>query len=339
MLLAARLEQAASRGVLVLVAVSSLVACSGDDADETSAGSDSATTSAAPTASGQIVFERLDPASDEADIYTVDPGGSNERELFHGPAQGPRWSPDGTEVSLFCCDDGMIAHFIDVATGELRTVPSPDPNLELFCGFSWSPDSERVTCEGFGVDDPDRNGIYSIRAADGGALTRITSIPGGDDIAGDYSPDGSRLVFVRFQDDLPVGLFVVNVDGSGLRRLTPRGMILDDSGFAGSWSPNGNTILIVARPGEADHKAIWTVDADGGPPEQLAITPTCGGPSSEPGEFGCYSPSWSPDGEQIAFTRSDGSTESIYVVNADGSGLVQVTDGEDDRPRWGTPVT
>ena len=54
--------------------------------------------------------------------------------------------------------------------------------------------------------------------------------------------------------------------------------------------------------------------------------------------YGCYSPSWSPDGEQIVFTRSDPSTESIYIVNTDGSGLVQVTDGEDDTPIWGTPT-
>ncbi len=52
----------------------------------------------------------------------------------------------------------------------------------------------------------------------------------------------------------------------------------------------------------------------------------------------CYSPSWSPDGEQTVFTRSDGAGESIYLVKADGSGLVQLTDGEDDQPHWGTSV-
>jgi len=76
------------------------------------------------------------------------------------------------------------------------------------------------------------------------------------------------------------------------------------------------------------------VNADSGEPEQLPITPTCGG-LVQPGEFGCYSPSWSPDGAQIVFTRSDGSGESIYIVDADGSGLVQLTDGEDDQPDWG----
>ena len=118
-------------------------------------------------------------------------------------------------------------------------------------------------------------------------------------------------------------------------------MILDDTGHAGRWSPDGEQILFVARESEDHHKAIWVVNADGGSPEQLPIAPGCGGPLGEPDAYGCYSPDWSPDGDQIVFTRSepDGSNESIWIVNADGSGLVQVTDGTDDNPVWGTSPT
>jgi Tol biopolymer transport system component len=328
-----------TRSLVVLVGVILVGACS-ETTDDRSTGSTPTTTTEAPSGPpGPIVFKRLDPVRDETDIYTVNPDGSNARKLLQGPAEGARWSPDGTEISVFCCDDGMAGHFIDVATGELRTVPPPDPTMETFCGGAWSPDGERLACETFGVDDPGLNGIYSIRAAEGGDLTRITSNPGGSDMAGDYSPDGRRLVFVRSQDERPVGFFVTNLDGSGLRQLTPKDMIVDDSGFAGRWSPTGNRILIVARTSEKHHKAIWVVDADGGVPQQLPIEPACGGPSSDTGEFGCYSPSWSPDGNKIVFARSDGSGESIYIVDADGSDLVQVTDGEDDQPVWGTPAS
>jgi WD40 repeat protein len=319
-----------------------LGACGGSDdtdANDATTRSTQTTTTEAPSGPpGPIVFKRLNPATDETDIYTVNPDGSDVRLLLRGPAEGALWSPDGTEISVFCCDDGMAAHFVDVASGELRTIPQPDPTLETFCGGAWSPDGERVACEIFGVDDPNLNGLYSIRASDGGDLTRITSNPGGSDLAGDYSPDGTRLVFVRFVEEgaPPVGMFVINVDGSELRQLTPPDMILDEDGFAGRWSPDGSSILVVARTA-ADRKAIWVVNADGGDPEPLAITPACGGAASEPGQFGCYSPSWSPDGKQIVFVRSDGSKESIYIVNADGSGIVQVTDGEDDQPHWGTP--
>lgn len=164
------------------------------------------------------------------------------------------WSPDGTEVAIFCCGDGMAAHLVNTGTGDLRTLPPPDPTLETYCGGPWSPDGTRLTCESFGMDDPSRNGIYSIRSSDGGGLKRITSVPRGDDLPGDYSPDGDQLVFVRADRNGPLGVFVTNVDGTGLQRMTPSGMIIDDSGFAGRWSPKGDQILVVARTAEDHHR-------------------------------------------------------------------------------------
>ncbi len=299
----------------------------------------------------RIMFQRAPGGevveADETDVYVVNADGGEERLLAAG-AEAGRWSPDGSEVSIFCCDDGMVAHIVDVATGEVRGLETADPTLELHCGFGWSPDGERLVCEGYGVDDPSRNGIYTVRASDGGGLTRITSNPDGGDIPGDYSPDGTRLVFKRFEDEVPTGMFVIDIadDGAGEgepQQLTPEGMVLDDTGHAGRWSPDGEEILFVARESEDHHKAIWIVNvgADGGAPSQLPIAPGCGGPLGEAAEYGCYAPDWSPDGEKIVFTRSepDGSNESIWIVNADGTGLVQVTDGTDDNPDWGPPTT
>jgi Tol biopolymer transport system component len=65
----------------------------------------------------------------------------------------------------------------------------------------WSPDSKRLACESFGDTDPSRNGIYTIRSSDGAGLTRMTSNPGGDDLPGDYSPQGKRFVFARFDQN------------------------------------------------------------------------------------------------------------------------------------------
>ncbi len=313
--------------------------------------SQTASTESAQSA-GRIMFQRAPGGevveAEETDVYVMNADGSEEQLLAAG-AEAGRWSADGSEVSIFCCDDPTaVAHFVDVATGEVRGLETADLTMELHCSFGWSPDGERLLCEGHGIDDPSRTGIYTVRASDGGDLTRITSNPDGGDIPGDYSPDGTRLVFKRFEDEVPTGMFVVDIadDGTSVgepRQLTPEGMVLDDTGHAGRWSPDGEEILFVARESEDHHKAIWIVNvgADGGAPSQLPIVLPCGGRLGEAAEYGCYAPDWSPDGAKIVFTRSEsfGSNETIWIVNADGSSPVQVTDGTDDNSDWGPPTT
>lgn len=294
---------------------------------------------------GRIAFMRGDPSegvlAGEGVTYTVNADGSDLQQLFSAGSAGPVWSPDGTEIHVFCCGDGMAAHFVDPTTGEVvRTLPQPDPALEIFCGGSWSPDGERLSCSGYSEDDPSLNGVYTIRASDGGGLRRITSNADGYDTAQDFSPDGERIIFTRFVDEAPVGVFVTDLDGSGLVQVSPPDLLLDDTGFAGSWSPDGSQILFVARAAEDQHKEIWIVDSDGSSPHRFEMIPACGGSFSDASSAGCYSPEWSPDGSMIVFTRSssDGETENIYIVNADGTGLRQVTNGgTDDNPDWGTP--
>jgi hypothetical protein len=293
---------------------------------------------------GRIVFMRGDPSegvlAGEGVTYTVNADGSGERQLFpDGDSPGPGWSPDGSEIAIFCCDNGMVAHLLDPDTGDLREFPPPDPTVETHCGLAWSPDGTRLACEGYGVDDPAGNGVYTIRASDGGGLSRVTSFSGGFDSPGDYSPAGDRLAFLRVPDDGKAGLFLTDLAGDVVHRISRPGMLVDDPG---SWSPIGDRILFVARDTEDHHKAIWVINADGSSPHRLQIASGCGGPLSDPESFGCYSPSWSPTGQWIVFVRSapDGSEENLWIVSADGSGLVQLTDGgTDDLPDWGPDPT
>jgi Tol biopolymer transport system component len=289
-----------------------------------------------PGPNGRIAFAQFEPAMGGTVTYTVNPDGSHVQPLFARGSEFPHWSRDGNQVSILCCDDGMAAHIVDPDSGSFRELAPPDPTLETHCA-QWSPDAQRLACESFGMTDPDRNGIYSIRSSDGGGLRRITSNPGGDDIPGDYSPDGKRFVFLRADPDGPLGLFVTRLNGGGLRQITPRGMILDDH-FGGSWSPSGNEILFASRSA-ADHRlAIWVVKADGSGLHQLPITPACGGAFSDPRSTSCFQPGWSPDGTKIVFTRisANGTQENIYAVNSDGSGLAQLTKtGRAEQPDWG----
>jgi hypothetical protein len=288
-------------------------------------------------AAGPIVFARFDPSVGNTVIYTVNPDGTGLHPLFTDFAEFPHWSPDGDLVSIFCCDDGMAAHFVDPETGSFRELAPPDPSLEVHCG-EWSSDGRRVACESFGVDDPRRNGIYSIRTSDGKGLTRITSNPGGEDAPGDYSPDGQHLVFIRSHPNGEVGLFVVGVDGTDLHRLVPAGVLVEPPVFfAGSWSPNGDQILFVARTSEATLPTIWVVNADGSGVHRLMIGSGCGGAASNPHSTACLYPGWSPDGTKIVFARLEAGEEqgNIYGVNADGSGLFQISDtGDATQADW-----
>ena len=286
---------------------------------------------------GRIAFVRFDPAGEPV-AFTMNPDGTAMQQLFFsGHSELPHWAPDGSKVAIFCCGDGMAAHLVNPDTGAFRELAPTDPELEVHCGF-WTPDGRRLACESFGLTDANRTGVWTIRSSDGGGLRQITSDPGGDDIPGDFSPGGGRLVFVRTDQDGNVGIFVVKIDGSGLHRVTPADMVLDN-GFGGSWSPSGNKILFVARSDPDHRRAIWEVNVDGNGLHQLPIQPSCGGAFSDPRSIGCSYPGWSPNGRKIVFARvtAHGTQSNICTVNADGSGLIRVTKtGDADEPDWGT---
>jgi Tol biopolymer transport system component len=300
----------------------------------------------APGPNGRIAFARFDPALDGTVTYTANPDGSGVQQLFSGgPSGAPRWSPDGSQVAILAaCTDGeenCALTVVNPDTGTFRQLKMTDPNLFTAC-IVWSPDSKRLACEGFGEPDPSRNGIYTIRSSDGGGLTRMTSNPGGDDLPGDYSPQGKRLVFARFdQNGDPVGLYVVKTNGSHPRPITPPGTIVSS---AGDWSPQGNAILFARRVSADMRNSLWVVHSNGSGLHEIRLQaqPACGGPISAPTSRGCIHPRWSPDGKKIIFSifteTAAGEVENIYTVNADGTGLTQITThgGADGPPDWGT---
>lgn len=116
-----------------------------------------------------------------------------------------------------------------------------------------------------------------------------------------------------FQDHpLQADLFIANADGSGERRLTraPRGRIDDQP----DWSADGKRIVFQRGPSVDGPWTLWTVSSDGRGAKQLS--PVRGRCLDE------SSPSFSPDGSQIAFEchrhGSHGELFSILVMNSDG---------------------
>ena len=278
---------------------------------------------------GKIVTNSDNLGTGEEQVYTVDPDGTDQQLVFNNSEVG-QWSPDGTrivlvtqlgppEVLLFNPDNGSTVDF-----------GLPDnlyPDLALFCTV-WSPDGARLACEGQGQTDPSLTGVYTLRASDGGDLQRVTSDPTGDDCPSDYSPNGKRLVITR-ANETTYEIDTVKLDGSGMKQITPDGM---DFNFCnGNWSQQRNDIVFSAHVPNGDyHSSVWVVHFNGAGLRQLPIAGPCGGPFSDPATYGCFSPVWSPDGRKIAFGRNqDDDQRDLYTVNADGSGLFQVTHTDD----------
>jgi Tol biopolymer transport system component len=296
---------------------------------------------------GQIVFGRFDPSLGGTVFYTINPNGTHEQQVLPDadvPLECPHWSPDGTRIASCGDPSGGASRIINPDDGSYRILPNPDPaNFSILACWVWSPEGARLACEGFGISDPSLNGIYTVRSADGGGLTRMTSNPGGDDNPGDYSPEGRRFVFGRSDENGdPVGLFVVNVNGTGLKQIT-QGTLFSSTG---DWSPQGNEIVFSQHVTPDVRNSLWIVHADGSGLHEIQVQGVaCGGAYSDPSSDSCLEPRWSPDGKKIVFDIFNAATgqRNIYTANADGSGLFQVTHalssvlGEGDQfPDWGT---
>jgi WD40-like Beta Propeller Repeat len=276
----------------------------------------------------RIVFGRFDPAVNDFHTFSVNANGTNDVQLLPGIAECPRWSPDGEKIQICVFDPKgpLRPATLNPDGSDFKLLDNPDPSLNLAC-WTWS-SRGRLACESWDDAHPDRTpGIFTVRASDGGGLIRVTTNPygGGHDVPGDYSPDGSRIVFGRENPNVhQFALFVVNADGSDLHRVSAW---QPDFGNA-SWSSDGQWILTDNAQG-----GLYVVHPDGTGEHQ--ITPQTGSGSSL-----AFEPGWSPDGKRLVYSLYLSSTnrQDIYRVRADGTDLRRVTNtpGSLDFADWGS---
>ena len=287
--------------------------------------------------------------------------GSQERILLPPDAdypfvRNPSWSPDATQIAIERSNGGAAGETWLVplnATGPKRLthdapgVYSHDPKF--------TPDGRNL------VDSSNRGGSTNLWKIplDGSAPLRLTTGPGPDaspavsrsgsivftnsrsrssllvhDFATGanheilthpfflwgpaFSPDGRDIAFSRFEAAGLWHIWLVPVEGGAPRQLTsgavpeiyPR-FISDNSGLTyHTWTSGPDR--------------IWRVPRTGGTPS--ALTPDLKG-DDDYGEM-------SPDGQFLAFARTEGESSRIWIAPVDGGPAHRLIDTASTLPRW-----
>jgi hypothetical protein len=297
---------------------------------------------------GTIAFTRNDPALGGWAPFLVDPAGTNEARIGieHGWAAGSVpgtgccgvFSPDGTKVAVGFDEqnpsrgpgtlagtqvfglDGTSESLVPMACGGCAAIVGVD-----FVPRAWSAGTNLLALDVVSSSDPTRAGIALV-PMDGGAHSpawesQVTGQP--DDRPLAFSPDGTRLLFVRHQPDAALGeLFELTIATKAIRRVSRAGELVyadDYLGPGASWSPDGSRIAFAATDatGDSTRMRVFVAAADGG-------TPT---PITSVSSFSTVA-AWSPDGAWIAFDRDmGGGTHHVFVVAPDGTRIRDLMQG------------
>ena len=189
---------------------------------------------------------------------------------------------------------------------------------------------------------PARNGVIvfddGAHVLAGGPGTTSTALTSGSstDTLPSVSLDGRQLAFIR-QAPGRTALVIAEIDGSREVELV---VAKDAEGRTikpepPAWSPDGRHVLVTLLEGASAerHALLWIADADDG--SAMTLLP--------PGLASAEAPAWSPTGDRIAFLgqRSEEEASYLYVIGADGSGLVRISPTPSDAdagylqlPRW-----
>jgi TolB protein len=191
--------------------------------------------------------------------------------------------------------------------------------------------------------DQSKSAVFTMNA-DGSNVRQITHPPPRrNDEPADWAPDGRRLAFARNPAKGPHWISVVNSDGTGLVRVTPRCRkkptfkrvprgCEDDN--EPSFTPDNEHVTFVRATGRLkvfrkfeyelnEHSAIAIIGVDGSGEREILRLPRFAGT--------VHYPQLSPDGRLIVFERVNSPlskprlARALFVMNADGSDLHRIT--------------
>ena len=246
------------------------------------------------------------------EVWLMDWDGANQRQITRHGALSilPSWSPDNERMVYTSFARGTSDMYIINRRGGGRM--RINSGLALNTSATFSPVSNDIAFVGSVRGNPD---IYLIKD-DGSNLRRLTTTTSIESTP-EWSPNGRQIAFTSGRTGTPQ-IYVMDAEGTNVRRISYDGNWNDDAVF----SPDGEKVAYTSRVNGRF---------------QIRIANLITGESGIiAGEGSNEQPTWSPDGQWIAF-QSDrkGRKWQVFRMRADGSDLLQLTfDGENKEPDW-----
>jgi len=285
--------------------------------------------SAALSPDGQSLFTfRNETESGFAfSLWHASPPAAKPRRFLKPPFDTQRFvdasmlfSPDSSQI---------IARLNQDKRPEFWRIPYPDGDpvkIDFLMsheikGFSWFPDGRHAVISGSMADDLQSSHLWLLDTRTGSTKPITGGIS--SEIVPAVSPDGKKIAFTAFEGQRDV--VEISLDGT-IKDL----VATDRDEKAPAWSPGGNQFVYVSNRNGKDE--IWMKSMLEGSERPLITEKDFG---SEPTQL-FSRPSFSQDGQRIAYHRSAKDGSAVWVSHISGGAPVRLNDEKHDQftPTW-----
>jgi tol-pal system beta propeller repeat protein TolB len=261
---------------------------------------------------------------DGTKLKIVDSDGANERTIpTVGAALSPAWHPSGRYLVYVDADDrGTRIAQVDLRTMKPRLLSASNRALNITPVYT--KDGKNIVWAN-GGDSPAEL-VLASAAGDDSVPKAFVGRTGFETTSPSFSPDGKQVVFMSPRPLTPQ-LYTMNVDGTGLRLLTPVVAGKRSYRTGADWSPAGDEIAFEQQNGDFQ---VWTIRVKNRVMTQL----TNEGENEDP--------AWAPDGRHLSITRrlgAIGDPTAIWILDERTGRLRQLTvTGSARLSDWSPPL-